>query len=58
VCSSDLNDTAVNPTYFEPAYIAGLNLGAQDAANNYGGLIPLVCLYQVNWNKFNADFPS
>ena len=56
--SNDPNDTAVNPTYFEPAYIAGLNLGAQDAANDYGGLIPLVCLYQVNWNKFNADFPS
>lgn len=37
------------PTYFEEAYFAGLSLSASDASSKYGGLIPLVCLYKINY---------
>jgi len=36
------------PQYFKPAYIAGLSLTPQ-AASKYGGIIPLVCLYEVKY---------
>lgn len=48
-------DPAVQPTYFEPAYFAGVDLTTSES---YGGLIPLVLLYRVNWDKFYADFPN
>jgi hypothetical protein len=41
--------------YFEPAYFAGVNL---PSSSSYGGLVPLVLLYRVNWDKFYADFPN
>jgi len=37
------------PIYFEEEYFAGLELTPTDAGNNYGGLIPLVCLYKINY---------
>ncbi len=37
------------PMYFEEEYFAGLELTPTDAGNNYGGLIPLVCLYKINY---------
>jgi hypothetical protein len=42
---------AVNPVpqYFVPEYIAGLTLTPQDASSKYGGLIPLVCLYEIEY---------
>jgi len=42
---------AVNPVpqYFVPAYIAGLTLTPSDASSKYGGLIPLVCLYEIKY---------
>jgi dolichyl-diphosphooligosaccharide--protein glycosyltransferase len=42
---------AVNPVpqYFVPAYIAGLTLTPSDANSKYGGLIPLVCLYEIKY---------
>ncbi len=48
-------DPSVVPTYFEPAYFAGVTLTTSES---YGGLIPLVLLYRVNWDKFYADFPN
>lgn len=42
-------DDAVEPEYFEEAYFAGLDLAPQQAADNYGGLVPLVLLYRVNY---------
>ena len=41
--------------YFEPAYFAGVNL---PSSSSYGGLVPLVLLYRMNWDKFYADFPN
>ena len=37
------------PAYFEEEYFAGLELTPSDAGNNYGGLIPLVCLYKISY---------
>jgi dolichyl-diphosphooligosaccharide--protein glycosyltransferase len=42
-------DDAVQPEYFEEAYFAGLDLAPQQAADRYGGLVPLVLLYRVNY---------
>jgi len=36
----------IKPKYFKEAYFAGL-----DAGDNYGGIVPLVCLYKI-------DYPS
>jgi dolichyl-diphosphooligosaccharide--protein glycosyltransferase len=36
------------PTYFEAAFIAGLSL-TEDDANKYGGIVPLVALYEVKY---------
>jgi dolichyl-diphosphooligosaccharide--protein glycosyltransferase len=41
-------DTAVEPEYFKEAYIAGMDLPLGDAGK-YGGIIPLVCLYEVEY---------
>lgn len=40
------------PTYFDEAYFADLD------SSSYGGLIPLVCLYKINWQKYYTDYPS
>jgi hypothetical protein len=36
----------IEPKYFKEAYFAGV-----DAGDNYGGIVPLVCLYKI-------DYPS
>jgi dolichyl-diphosphooligosaccharide--protein glycosyltransferase len=45
------NTGATNPVplYFTPAYIAGLTLTSADARSKYGGLVPLVALYKINY---------
>jgi len=42
----------VQPNYFEEAYFAGLELDPYTASRNYGGIIPLVCLYKIDWAKY------
>ncbi len=42
------------PAYFTPAYIAGLEVTPQVSAQSYGGLIPLVALYKINWDAYYA----
>jgi dolichyl-diphosphooligosaccharide--protein glycosyltransferase len=37
------------PQQFTPVYIAGLDLTPSDAASNYGNLVPLVALFQINY---------
>jgi len=46
---------AVKPTYFDRAYFAGSS--KSDVTANYGGLVPLVCLYKINWERYYADYP-
>ena len=38
------------PTYFTEAYFAGLELDPTTAVQQYGTLIPMVCLYKINWD--------
>jgi len=45
-------DTAVQPLYFKEEYFAGLTLSVNDAKNKYGGVVPLVCLYEIDWQKY------
>ena len=45
---------ATMPSYFTQAYVAGLEVDAYTAAYLYGGLIPLVALYKIDWNAYYA----
>jgi len=49
----------VAPTYFlddtKGGYFAGMELDPNTAVQQFGGLVPLVCLYKIDWAKFNAD---
>jgi dolichyl-diphosphooligosaccharide--protein glycosyltransferase len=45
----DLTTTA--PTYFKEAYFAGLNTGP----GQYGGLIPIVAIYSIDWATWDAQ---
>mgnify|MGYP001453118913 CR=1 FL=1 len=40
--------------YFTPVYIAGLEVGYNTAAQQYGTLVPLVCLYKIDWDAYYA----
>jgi dolichyl-diphosphooligosaccharide--protein glycosyltransferase len=51
------NDQTAEPSYFTPAYIAGLELSPVDSAQ-YGLLVPLVCLYKINYDAYNAANPD
>jgi hypothetical protein len=42
----------VQPTYFKEKYFAGENLNAIEAASKYGGLIPIVALYEIDWEAY------
>jgi dolichyl-diphosphooligosaccharide--protein glycosyltransferase len=45
----------VQPEYFQEAYFSGLNV----SPGEYGGLIPLVALYKIDWQKYyNATSPT
>jgi hypothetical protein len=43
-----LTETTVTPIYFKEAYIAGVNV----APTQYGGLIPLVAVYKIDWQAY------
>jgi dolichyl-diphosphooligosaccharide--protein glycosyltransferase len=44
--------TGAEPTYFKKAYFAGLELDPVVAKNQYSGLIPMVCLYKIDWDAY------
>jgi hypothetical protein len=52
--SADVAGT--QPTYFlddqNGGYFAGLELDPATAYQQYGGLIPMVCLYKIDWQKY------
>ncbi len=52
------DEAGVQPTYFKEAYFAGLELSAFDASGKYGGLVPLVCLYEIDWQQYYSDYSS
>ena len=41
------------PEYFKEAYFAGLDI----APGQYGGLIPIVAIYEIDWDAYNAANP-
>ena len=54
-----LDSPGVEPTYFQEVYFAGETLTLNQAETNYGApIIPLVCLYKINWQAFENDYPD
>jgi dolichyl-diphosphooligosaccharide--protein glycosyltransferase len=47
-----VDEAGVQPTYFKEKYFAGEELNAIDAASKYGGLIPIVALYEIDWEAY------
>jgi hypothetical protein len=39
-----------DPTYFKEAYFAGTNISPYA----YGGLVPIVAIYEIDWDSWNA----
>jgi len=53
------DEAGVQPEYFKEAYFAGEDLTPLDASVKYGGLVPLVALYEIDWQKYyNAASPA
>ncbi len=48
-----LNAEDVKPKYFKEAYFAGV-----DSGSSYSGIVPLICLYEIDWQKYCNDYPS
>ena len=48
------DEEGVEPTYFKQAYFAGLELTLAEAAAKYSGLIPVVALYEIDWDAYYA----
>ncbi len=46
-------ETKATPTFFKEAYIAGADITYTQAAQQYGGLIPLVCLFEIDYDAYN-----
>lgn len=46
------DEAGVQPDYFTETYFAGLELPPNQAASQYGLLVPLVCLYKIDWQKY------
>jgi hypothetical protein len=56
--SATPTEASAQPIYFKEAYFAGLDLNPTNAGSNYGNIVPLVCLYEIDWAKYYADYPS
>lgn len=46
------------PIYFTEEFFSGENLSPTDSANKYGGVVPMVALYKIDWQKYYNDFPA
>jgi dolichyl-diphosphooligosaccharide---protein glycosyltransferase len=44
----------VEPKYFTPAFISGEDTNPF----KYGGIVPLVGIYEISWDKYNQDLAS
>jgi asparagine N-glycosylation enzyme membrane subunit Stt3 len=42
--------TATAPTYFKEAYFSGIDV----APNTYGGIVPIVAIYSIDWAAYDA----
>lgn len=46
------DEEGIEPTYFKEAYFAGLDLKPAEASAKYSGLIPIVALYEIDWDAY------
>ena len=46
------------PTYFTEQFFSGETLTPAEAQSDYGGVVPLVCLYKINWQLYYEDYPN
>ncbi len=46
------------PIYFVEEFFSGENLSPDDSAAKYGQLVPLICLYRIDWQRYYEDYPS
>ena len=44
------DQTTTQPTYFKEAYFAGVNT----SPTQYGGLVPIIAIYEIDWATYNA----
>jgi dolichyl-diphosphooligosaccharide--protein glycosyltransferase len=44
------DQTTTQPTYFKYAYFAG----EQTSPTQYGGLVPIIAIYEIDWAKYDA----
>jgi hypothetical protein len=49
-------ETPVILKYFKPVKFFGLENSLSD--NPYGGIFPMICLYQIDWDAYYRDYPS
>ena len=45
------DQTTTTPTYFKEAYFAGV----QTSPFQYGGLVPIIAIYEIDWATYNAQ---
>lgn len=50
--------TVTPPKYFTEAFFSGRTLAASEASSKYGGLVPLVALYKINWALYDSEHPN
>jgi asparagine N-glycosylation enzyme membrane subunit Stt3 len=46
------NIGGVQPIYFKEKYFSGLDANSL----SYGGIVPIVALYEINWELYDSDF--
>jgi dolichyl-diphosphooligosaccharide--protein glycosyltransferase len=46
------DEPGVQPTHFKEAYFSGEELNPVAASTKYGGLIPIVALYEIDWDSY------
>ncbi len=47
-----VDEPGVQPSYFREAYFSGEQLNPVDASTKYSGLIPIVALYEIDWENY------
>jgi dolichyl-diphosphooligosaccharide--protein glycosyltransferase len=53
-----LQANVTQPIYFTEAFFSGESLSPSDSNSKYGGLVPLVALYKIDWQKYYQDHPN
>jgi dolichyl-diphosphooligosaccharide--protein glycosyltransferase len=46
------------PKYFVEEFFSGETLSPSESSSRYGGLVPLVALYKIDWQQYHQDYPN